>query len=76
MLAASWNSSAKTYSFEETYPIASYDIEIRPNDSCTEAQFEAWSSAQIVGSVSANTCKAFGDIPTIDIPIVISVTPK
>lgn len=76
LAAASWSSA--TYSaLQTTYPAASYDLEIEPNgDSCTEAQMSAWSAAQLVGSATTNTVKALGTVPTVDIPIIIKVTPK
>lgn len=76
MSASTWSSSAKTYSFESTYPFASYDIEIQPAGTCTEAQYEAWANACIVGSATSNVAKAMGDVPTINIPIILKVVKK
>ena len=77
MTASNWNSSAKTYSFESTYPNATYDLDIEINgDSCTAAQLDAWSGAKIVGSASSNVAKAFGDVPTVNIPIILTITKK
>ena len=39
-------------------------------------QLKAWNSAQIVGSSTTNSCKALGDVPTIDIPIIIKAVMK
>ena len=75
MSASGWSSGV--YSFESTYPHAEYDIEIEINgDNCTSDQLKAWSGAQLVGSATSNSCKAMGDIPTIDIPIIIKVVVK
>ena len=75
MSASGWSDGV--YSFESIYPVATYDIEIEINgDNCTSEQLKAWSSAQIVGSSTTNSCKAMGDIPTIDIPITIKVVVK
>lgn len=75
MSASGWNSGA--YSFESSYPFASYNIEIQPNgDSITAAQLEAWNAAQIVGSNKSNVCKALGTVPTVDIPVIIKVVAK
>ena len=65
------------YSFENIYPVATYDIEVEiDGDSCTAEQLKAWNSAQIVGSSTTNSCKALGDVPTIDIPIIIKAVKK
>lgn len=76
MRASKWDKSSKTYSFESSYPFASYDIEIQPSDACTELQFEAWSKSRIVGSISKNIAKAIGDVPTVDIPIILKAVKK
>lgn len=76
LLASNWDSNAKTYSFETDYPNASYDIEIEINgDSCTDEQLEAWIAAKPLAS-STNKINAKGDVPAIDIPIILMVTPK
>ena len=76
MSASKWDKSSKTYSFESSYPFASYDIEIQPSDTCTELQFEAWSKSRIVGSISKNIAKAIGDVPTVDIHIILKAVKK
>lgn len=76
MSASKWDKPSKTYSFESSYPSASYDIEIQPSDACTELQFEAWSKSRVVGSISKNIAKAIGDVPTIDIPIILKAVKK
>ena len=76
LLASSWDSSAKTYSFESTYPNASYDIEISLDSTATSEQAEAFNGAQIVGSATSNIIKAYGDVPTVDIPIILKVVTK
>ena len=40
LLTSSWDSSAKTYSFETNYPMATYDIEIALDSTATEEQAE------------------------------------
>ena len=76
LLASNWDSSAKTYSFETDYPNASYDIEIEINgDSCTDEQLEAWITAKPLSS-SSNKIIAKGDVPSVDIPIILTATPK
>lgn len=76
LLASNWDSTAKTYSFEATYPSARYDIEVEINgDSCTDEQLEAWVVAKPLSS-STNKINAKGDVPSVDIPIILTVTPK
>ena len=76
LLASNWDSTAKTYSFESTYPNASYDIEISLDSTATSEQAEAFNGAQIVGSATSNIIKAYGDVPTVDIPIILKVVTK
>ena len=76
LLASNWDSMAKTYSFEATYPSARYDIEVEINgDSCTDEQLEAWVAAKPLSS-STNKVNAKGNVPSVDIPIILTVTPK
>ena len=72
--ASGW--SGNTYSFENDYPLAIFDIEIALDSTATEGQAEAFNSAQIVGSATSNIVTAFGDIPTVDIPIIIKAVAK
>jgi hypothetical protein len=68
-----WNN--RVYSFESTYPNATYDLEqIQPTG--TAAQLEAWGDAMIVGNSSGNTITARGIVPTVDIPIMMYVRRK
>ena len=76
LLASSWDSSAKTYSFETDYPNASYDIEVALDSTATSEQAEAFNGAQIVGSATSNTIKAYGDVPAVDVPIILKVVTK
>ena len=74
LLASGWNDGA--YSFETNYPNASYDIEVSLDSTATAEQAEAFNGAQIVGSATSNTIKAYGDVPTVDIPVIIKVVTK
>ena len=74
--ASSWDSTAKTYSFESTYPNASYDIEVALDSTATSEQVDAFNGAQIVGSAISNVIKAYGDVPTVDIPVILKVVTK
>lgn len=76
LLASNWDSTAKTYSFETDYPVATYDIEISLDSTATSEQAEAFNGAQIVGSATSNIIKAYGDVPTVDIPVILKVVTK
>ena len=73
MSASIWSSNI--YSFETTYPHSRYDIDISLG-ACTKEQFEAFGGAMIVGSLTSNIVTAIGDVPTVDIPIIIKVVAK
>lgn len=76
MHASAWNAANKTYSFEATYPFATYNIFIQPVKPCTANQLEAWGAAMIVGDNNSNVYTALGDVPTVDIPIVVKAVMK
>ena len=73
MTAAGWNKTTKTYSFESTYPHAQYDIEIAYAKTCTSAQLDAWNGAMLAGDIESNVVTALGDVPAVDIPIIVEV---
>lgn len=73
--ASSWSNGV--YSFEGTYPSASYDIEVfLRGDTATTAQKTAFCKAEIAGCYNSNQIKAFGTVPTEDIPIILRVVKK
>ena len=74
LLASGWNNG--TYSFETDYPKATYDLEIALDSTATTAQAESFNGAQIAGSATSNTIKAYGIVPTVDIPIILKVVTK
>ena len=74
ILTSGWSSGV--YSFESDFPNATYDIEIALDSTATSAQVEAFNGALIVGSATSNIIKAYGIVPTVDIPIVIKVVKK
>ena len=74
MIASGWTENA--YSFENVYPSETYDIEISLSSSATNEMVEAFNSATITGSVESNIVTAFGDIPTIDILVIVKVVEK
>ena len=74
MSASKW--SGNTYSFENEFPFANYDIEIQPANTCTVEQFDVWCEAKIVGSITGNVAKALDVVPKIDIPIILKAVNK
>lgn len=73
MTAAGWNKQAKTYSFESSYPHAQYDIEIAYANNCSAEQLDAWNGAMLAGDIESNVVTALGDVPAVDIPIIVEV---
>lgn len=69
--AAGWNANTKVYSFEANFPNEVYDIEIELDSTATESQVEAWSNAKPTAVFGTNTMKALGDVPTVDIPVIV-----
>ena len=74
LLASGWNDG--TYSFETDYPVTTYDLEIALDSTATSEQAEAFNGAQIVGSATSNIIKAYGIVPTVNIPVVLKVVRK
>lgn len=69
ILTSGW--SGGVYSFESAFPSATCDIEIELDSTATESQVEAWSSAKPTAVFGTNTMKALGDVPTVDIPVIV-----
>ena len=74
ILTSGWSSGV--YSFESAFPSATYDIEIELDSTATESQVEAWSSAKVTSVFGTNTMKALGDVPTVDIPVIVKAVMK
>lgn len=74
MLASKWEGN--TYSFEEEYPHASWNISIEVAPTATVNEFEIFGEAMICGSADSNIATALGDVPTEDIPIIVKVVAK
>lgn len=64
---------ANTYSFESTYPVSKYKLELYPGNTCDEDARDAWDNAWITGSVDSNDVKALNEVPTVDIPCYLKV---
>jgi len=71
MLASSWVDN--TYSFEDIYPHDEYNIEVGVAKTATIEQFDAFCEARIGEDVDSNIATAIGEVPTVDIPIIIKV---
>lgn len=64
------------YSFETTYPSATYDISVEPDgDKITADGLKAWNALKAVGSVS-NVLIAKGKTPSVDIAVLVRVVKK
>ena len=72
--ASGW--SEGVYSLESAYPKETYDIDIALSSTATTAQGEAFDSAQMIGVDGTNTVKCRGEVPTVDIPVVLRVVKK
>ena len=68
--AGNW--SGGKYSLESQFPVATYDIIIGLNaDTVTLEQMTAWGAAKVAGYQTENSIKALGDVPTINIPVIV-----
>lgn len=74
LTAANW--SINEYSFESTYPASKYDLEVQIAPSATLTQASAFSSGCICGNATTNVLKALGNVPSIDIPIILKTQLK
>lgn len=74
MSASAWENN--TYSFEAAYPHEQYNISIEVAPTATADQFEAFGESMICGSANSNVATALGDVPSVDIPIIIKVVAK
>ena len=74
ILTSGWSSGV--YSFESAFPSATYDIEIELDSTATESQVEAWSGAKVTAVFGTNTMKALGDVPSVDIPVIVKAVMK
>ena len=73
--ASNWEENS--YSFEDSFAHEDYDIEIFLDADTTTAEEKAvFGRAEIVGSLSGNTIKAFGVVPDIDIHIIVKAVRK
>lgn len=78
LTAASWTGSAAPYSYTVTWALAKTTsvITVTPSSSITLAQLEAYQNANIQSGTQADgsfILQAFGDKPTIDIPVTATI---
>lgn len=71
ILASNWSSGV--YSFEDDFSSGNYNIEIELDSTATEPQVEAWINAKVTAVFGTNKMKALGDVPTVDIPVIVKV---
>ena len=72
----STNWSSGIYTYTNSAITATNIIELYPASTITSTQFEALQSANIIGgtqSAGSIQLKAMGDVPTMDIPIVLTI---
>lgn len=74
MIASGWADGK--YSFETEYPHEQYNISVEVAPTATAEQFEAFGGAMICGSADSNIATALGDVPTVDIPIIVKAVRK
>ena len=74
LTAAGWDKTAKTYSFEATYPHTQCDVRVSYAKTCTSAQLDAWNGAGMAGDDVGNIMTAINEVPTVDIPVILEVT--
>lgn len=74
MSALGW--SGKQYSFESTYPASEYDIEIALSSTASQEQIDAYNSAMILSNATSNIAIASGEVPSIDIPVILKAVRK
>ena len=75
LVATSWQSNMYTWR-NANIVSATQLIELLPSQSITAEQLEALQSTNIVGTsqaVGSVTFKAYGEVPTIDIPVIFII---
>ena len=75
LTAAGWSSNQQVINAVEIYS-ASAPGDVRIAQSASDAQFEAWNKAQprvVSQAVGSITIKITGDVPAVDIPVVLEV---
>lgn len=68
--ASGWVGDEAPYTYDLGYD-ATVDIEILLPNTATQEEVDAAISAQICGNGSDNIIRAWGEVPTVDIPLVV-----
>lgn len=75
LLASNWTSDV--YSFEATYPYAEYDLFLaNPTSTCSDEAWDAYKAMEPSPIENVNAFMARGEVPTVDIPVIMKVTHK
>lgn len=76
--ASNWVTSGSDiyYNLATWYPLSSYNVQVAPHTTMTDAQLAAYSAANLVGDATHNRIHVRGTKPTIDIPVLITATTK
>ena len=74
MTAAGWK--GKTYSFEAAYPSDLWNIVISVAATATSAQYDAFATAKVCGSPTENVVTAIGEVPLVNIPLIVKAVRK
>ena len=74
MTAAGWK--GKTYSFEAAYPSDLWNIVISVAATATSAQYDAFAAAKVCGNPTSNVVTAIGEVPSVDIPLIVKAVRK
>lgn len=73
LLASGWSVDGRYRALETQYPASSgFDLEVSADgETITEDEITVFSKAQICGSALSNVLIAKGDIPSIDLPVIV-----
>lgn len=72
--ASEWDGNE--YSLEADYPSSMYNVQISACVSTSSEEIDAYTKAKMVGSIATNSIVAMGDVPTIDILVMLIATSK
>lgn len=70
--ASGWVGSE--YSLETVYPKVRYNLDVGLSKTATKSEIAAFQGAILAGSYNSNIITALGDVPSIDIPVIVRVS--